>query len=48
MLQLREILEDIEKHYAEEYMYSGSFSAVAKGPFFSMVLNRKESGSLVL
>lgn len=48
MLQLRELLEDIEEHYIEDYKRSNHFSAVAKGAFFSMVLNHKQYGNITL
>lgn len=48
MLQLREILEIIEENYDGEYHQSGCFSAVAKGAFFSMVLNHKKTGAFTL
>ena len=48
MLQLREILEIIEGNYADEYRQTGYFAAVAKGAFFSMVLNRKKTGCFTL
>lgn len=48
MLQLREILEIIEGNYADEYRQTGYFAAVAKGAFFSLVLNRKKTGCFTL
>lgn len=48
MLQLRETLERIEKHYADEYEKSGYFAAVFKGTLFSFVIDSKESGSFTL
>ena len=48
MLQLRETLELIEKHYADEYKRSGYFAAITKGAFFSFVIDGNESGSFIL
>lgn len=48
MLQLRETLELIEKHYADIYKNSGYFAAVCKGVLFSMAVDGKETGKFVL
>ena len=48
MLQLRETLELIEKHYPDEYERSDYFAAITKGAFFSFVIDGKESGSFIL
>ena len=48
MLQLKETLELIEKHYAEEYARSGYFAAVCKGTLFRFAIDGKENGSFVL
>lgn len=48
MLQLRETLELIEKHYASKYKQDGFFAAVHKGTLFSLVIDRKESGGFTL
>lgn len=48
MLQLRETLELIEKHYAEEYEKNGYFAAIAKGTLFTVAINNKEAGSFTL
>ena len=44
MLQLRETLELIEKHYADTYKDTGYFAAVCKGVLFAMVVDGKETG----
>lgn len=48
MLQLRETLELIEKHYSIEYARSDYFAAIAKGTLFSFVIDGKEVGSFTL
>ena len=48
MLQLRETLELIEKHYGEIYENSGYFAAVCKGVLFGMAVDGKETGKFVL
>lgn len=48
MLQLRETLEQIEKHYADEYERTGYFAAVNKGTLFTFALDGKETGSFTL
>lgn len=48
MLQLRETLELIEKHYGDTYKNSGYFAAVCKGVLFSMAVDGKETGKFVL
>lgn len=48
MLQLRETLELIEKHYAEEYHRTGYFAAIHKGTFFTYAIGGKETGSFEL
>ena len=48
MLQLRETLGLIEKHYAAEYAATGCFAAVAKGTLFSFAIDSKETGSFTL
>ena len=47
MLQLKETLDLIEKHYTEEYR-SGYFAAVCKGTMFTKAIDGKETGSFVL
>lgn len=48
MLQLRETLELIEKHYAEEYKQTGYFSTINKGTLFTFAIDGKETGSFTL
>ena len=48
MLQLRETLELIAKHYEAPYKASNYFAAVAKGTLMSMVVDGKETGSMLL
>jgi len=48
MLQLRETLELIKKHYADEYEHADYFAAVNKATFFDFVINGKEKGSFVI
>ena len=48
MLQLRETLELIEKHYAGEYAQSRYFAAIVKGVLFTFAIDGKETGSFTL
>ena len=48
MLQLRETLDLIEKHYSEAYTRSGYFAAVCNGTLFSFAIDGKEAGSFTL
>ena len=48
MLQLRETLELIEKHYGGEYERTGYFAAVNKGTLFAFAIDSKETGSFTL
>lgn len=48
MLQLRETLELIEKHYAAEYDRTGYFAAVNKGTLFTFAIDGRETGSFTL
>lgn len=48
MLQLRETLELIEKHYAGEYERTGYFAAVTKGTLFAFAIDGKETGGFTL
>ena len=48
MLQLRETLELIEKHYGDTYKKTGYFAAITKGIMFKMVVDGKEEGKFVL
>ena len=48
MLQLRETLDLIEKHYMAQYESAGYFAAVLKGTLFSFAVDTKETGSFTL
>ena len=48
MLQLKETLEMIEKHYAAQYDETGYFAAVNKGTLFAFAIDGKEAGSFTL
>ena len=48
MLQLRETLEVIEKHYAKQYEETGYFAAVHKGTLFGFAVDGKDIGSFTL
>ena len=48
MLQLRETLEVIEKHYAKQYEETGYFAAVHKGTLFAFAVDGKDTGSFTL
>lgn len=48
MLQLSELLEIIDKHYASEYEKSGYFAAIAKGDLFRFAVDGKECGRFTL
>ena len=48
MLQLRETLELIEKHYANEYAQSRYFAAIVKGVLFTLAIDGKETGGFTL
>ena len=48
MLQLKETLEMIEKHYAAQYDEAGYFAAVNKGALFAFAIDGKEAGSFTL
>lgn len=48
MLQLRETLELIEKHYAAEYNHTGYFAAVNKGTLFAFAIDGRETGNFTL
>lgn len=48
MLQLRETLELIEKHYAKEYERTGYFAAINKETLFTFAVDKKETGSFIL
>ena len=48
MLQLRETLEIIDKHYAEEFERTGYFAAITKGTLFAFAVDGKEKGGFTL
>lgn len=48
MLQLKEILQRINEHYAEEYKRTGYFAAMSKTELFRMAFEGKECGSFTL
>lgn len=48
MLQLRETLALVDKHYGAEYHRSGYLAAVTKGTLFSFAVEGKETGSFTL
>ncbi len=48
MLQLRETLELIAKHYAAEYEQTDYFAAIAKATLFNFAIDGKETGAFTL
>ena len=48
MLQLRETLELIEKHYSVEFERTGYFAAITKSTLFSFAVDGKETGHFTL
>lgn len=48
LMQLRETLEWIEKHYAKEYEDTGYFATICKGTLFSYTAKDGEAGKIVL
>ena len=48
MLQLKEILELIGKHYEDEYERTGYFAAINKGTLFAFAIDGKDTGSFTL
>lgn len=48
VLQLKETLELISRHYSAEYARTGYFAAVNKGTLFSFAIDGKETGSFTL
>lgn len=48
MLQLRETLDLIEKHYSDEYERTGYFAAINKGTLFAFAIDGKEVGSFMI
>ena len=45
---LDEVMNYIEKHYAEEYKRAGYFAAINKGTLFAYAIDGKETGSFTL
>lgn len=48
MLQLKETLEFIDKHYAEEFERTGYFAAITKSTLFTFAVDGKETGNFTL
>ena len=48
MLQLRETLDIIEKHYEDEFLRTDYFAAINKGTLFAFAIDGKENGSFAL
>ena len=48
MLQLKETLDLIMKHYKEHYEKNEYFAAISKGAFLNFVMDGKESGCFVM
>ena len=48
MLQLKETLEIIDKHYMEQYERTGYFAAINKGTLFAFAIDGKDTGSFTL
>lgn len=48
MLQLRETMELIDKHYSDEFERTGYFAAINKGTLFAFAVDGKENGCLTL
>ena len=48
MLQLKDLLNIIEKHYGESYKENGYWAAIDKVTLFNMAIEGKEAGSFVL
>ncbi len=48
MLQLKETLEHIAKHYAHEYAQTGYFAAIAKETFFAFAISNCQEGGFSL
>ena len=48
MLQLRETLEMMEKHYGAQYRETGYFAAVHKGTLFGFAIDGKETGGFTI
>ena len=48
LMQLREILDLIEKNYAAEYHNNGYFAAICKKTLFTYAMDGKEAGSITI
>lgn len=48
MLQLREMLEQIERNYADEYERTGYFAAINKATLFAFAIDGKDNGKFTL
>ena len=48
MLQLKETLELIKKHYADIYVQTEYFAAINKSTLFTFAINGKETGTFIL
>ena len=48
MLQLRETLDLIKKHYATQYERSNYFATISKSVFMNLVMDGKEAGSFTM
>lgn len=48
MLQLRETLQIIDKHYREEFEHTGYFAAIVKGTLFAFAVDGREKGGFTL
>jgi len=48
LLQLKELLQTIEKHYAYEYEHTGYFAAINKNILFDFAIAKKEAGHIIL
>ena len=48
LLQLRDTLKHIDRHYADTYAQSGYFAAISKSAFFSFAIDGRASGTFTL
>ena len=48
MLQLKETLEIIDKHYAEQYKETGYFATINKSTLLEFAFDGKETSSFIL
>ena len=48
LLQLRDTLKHIDRHYADAYAQSGYFAAISKSAFFSFAIDGRASGTFTL